>query len=69
MAACLHADMTGFLFVMEMLISLDRLWSPKYLLSGPTQKCSLTQSNLPILQMGKGKPKPQIVQERAGHAP
>lgn len=69
MAACLHVDVTGFLFAMEMLISLDRLWSPKYLFSGPMQKCSLTQSNLPTGQMGKGKPKTQTGQERAEHAP
>lgn len=69
MAACLHVDVTGFLFAMEMLISLDRLRSPKYLFSGPMQKCSLTQSNLPTVQMGKGKPKTQTGQERAEHAP
>lgn len=69
MAACLHVSMTVFLFSMGMLISLDRLWSPKYFLSGPMQKCSLTQSKLPTLQMGKVEPKTQTGQERTGHAP
>lgn len=33
------------------------------------QKCSLIQSNLPTLQMGKVKPRTQTGQERTGHGP